>query len=126
MSLVENLAPSHIYIYIHKYLFLPYIHIYIYIYIYIYIQITDEGVSLVENLELDREPMCAMEAIYFVSPTYESMKRICAGIHIYTHTHAHGIVYTYTRIYTNPCALWRLFMWVSHLRVDEANLRWYT
>jgi hypothetical protein len=37
-------------------------------------QITDEGVSLVENLELDREPMEAMEAIYFVSPTYESMK----------------------------------------------------
>lgn len=37
-------------------------------------QITDEGVSLVENLELDREPMAAMEAIYFVSPTYESMK----------------------------------------------------
>lgn len=29
-------------------------------------QITDEGVSLVENLELEREPMAAMEAIYFV------------------------------------------------------------
>ena len=41
-------------------------------------QITDEGISLVENLELEREPMGAMEAIYFVSPTYESMKRICA------------------------------------------------
>ena len=41
-------------------------------------EITDEGVSLVENLDLAREPMAAMEAIYFVSPTYESMKRICA------------------------------------------------
>ena len=41
-------------------------------------EITEEGVSLVENLELAREPMAAMEAIYFVSPTFESMQRIAA------------------------------------------------
>jgi len=40
--------------------------------------IIDEGVSLVEKLDLNREPMAGMEAIYFVSPSYESMKRICA------------------------------------------------
>ena len=39
--------------------------------------ITEEGISLVENIELNREPMAEMEAIYFVSPTYASMKRIC-------------------------------------------------
>ena len=32
--------------------------------------ITEEGISLVENIELNREPMAEMEAIYFVSPTY--------------------------------------------------------
>ena len=33
--------------------------------------ISDEGVTVVENITLDRQPMPDMEAIYFISPTVE-------------------------------------------------------
>lgn len=32
-------------------------------------EVTEEGVTLVENLELKRQPMASMDAIYFISPT---------------------------------------------------------
>ena len=32
-------------------------------------EITDEGVTIVENLDLPRQPMPTMEAVYFVEPT---------------------------------------------------------
>ena len=35
-------------------------------------EITEEGVSVVENLELERQPMPSTEAIYLISPTVSS------------------------------------------------------
>eukprot|EP01052_Picozoa_sp_SAG31_P009098 SAG31_NODE_471_length_15238_cov_14.684554_6_plen_628_part_00 len=40
--------------------------------------LTEHGVSLVEKLEIAREPLPHMEAIYFVAPTEESIQRIIA------------------------------------------------
>mmetsp|Transcript_12937 Transcript_12937/g.30807 ORF Transcript_12937/g.30807 Transcript_12937/m.30807 type:complete len:645 (-) Transcript_12937:58-1992(-) len=60
-------------------------------------EVTEEGVTLVENLELKRQPMASMDAIYFISPTVESVKRMCedwsgknrmyAAAHIYFTSH---------------------------------------
>ena len=40
------------------------------------LDILEEGVSLVENLEIRRQPMPTMEAIYFIEPSDSSVNKI--------------------------------------------------
>mmetsp|Transcript_49727 Transcript_49727/g.119170 ORF Transcript_49727/g.119170 Transcript_49727/m.119170 type:complete len:203 (+) Transcript_49727:57-665(+) len=40
--------------------------------------VTEEGVTLVENIEISRQPMPDMEALYFITPTVESVKQLCS------------------------------------------------
>ena len=40
--------------------------------------LTGAGVSLVENLDVGREPQRHLEAVYFVSPSLASVEKICA------------------------------------------------
>ena len=40
--------------------------------------LTGAGVSLVENLDIGREPQRHLEAVYFVSPSLASVEKICA------------------------------------------------
>lgn len=40
--------------------------------------IMDEGISLVENIELSRQPMRDMDVIYFLTPTVDSVNRLIA------------------------------------------------
>jgi len=39
-------------------------------------EITEEGVTHVENLDLARQPMPSMEAIYFIAPTVASVQKV--------------------------------------------------
>ncbi|EKX52395.1 Sec1 family protein B, partial [Guillardia theta CCMP2712] len=41
-------------------------------------EMTEEGISLIENVELDRQPMPNMHAIYFLTPSWSSVKRLCS------------------------------------------------
>ena len=70
------------------------------------LDILEEGVSLVENLEIRRQPMPTMEAIYLVEPTESSIAKIkedfadadkCmyAAAHVYLTSHlANDLVYS--------------------------------
>eukprot|EP00735_Rhodelphis_limneticus_P007533 TRINITY_DN20099_c0_g1::TRINITY_DN20099_c0_g1_i1::g.15642::m.15642 TRINITY_DN20099_c0_g1::TRINITY_DN20099_c0_g1_i1::g.15642 ORF type:complete len:633 (-),score=173.74,sp/Q54QC8/SEC1_DICDI/41.18/7e-155,Sec1/PF00995.18/1.1e-136,GARS_C/PF02843.11/2.9e+03,GARS_C/PF02843.11/0.5 TRINITY_DN20099_c0_g1_i1:410-2260(-) len=40
--------------------------------------IMEEGVTLVENIDLVRQPLSELDAIYFLTPTKESVQRLCS------------------------------------------------
>eukprot|EP00292_Cryptomonas_paramecium_P021280 CAMPEP_0113709550 /NCGR_PEP_ID=MMETSP0038_2-20120614/29634_1 /TAXON_ID=2898 /ORGANISM="Cryptomonas paramecium" /LENGTH=164 /DNA_ID=CAMNT_0000635449 /DNA_START=66 /DNA_END=556 /DNA_ORIENTATION=+ /assembly_acc=CAM_ASM_000170 len=41
-------------------------------------EITEDGITHIEKLELARQPIPDMEAVYLISPTSESIKLLCA------------------------------------------------